>query len=111
MGQVYRIGSVYGTQYCGTIKEADRCKPGGEEPETFLRLDAADECNRLNRMLDEAEARINRLRNLLASLLDVCDPLVVAETGAGRAAQRYVSENPLPPADCADRDGRRSYGV
>ena len=111
MGKVYRVGGIYGTEYFDTAKEADCCKPGGEEPEEVVRLSAAGECNRLNRMVDETEERLHSVRYLLEELLMVCDPQTVADTEAGRKAQKYIVDNPLPPATSADRDGQRSYGT
>jgi len=108
---VYRVGGIFGTEYFGTAREADRYKPGGEEPETFHRIDAAGECNRLNRMVDETERRLDSVRWLLAELLEVCDPQTVSGTEAGRKAQAYIVANPLPRADSSERDGGRSYGI
>jgi hypothetical protein len=111
MAKVYRIGSPYGTEYTNTAREADRVRPGGEEPESITRVDAAGECNRLDRMIDEAERTIRCLRMLLEDLRNVCPVEVTHKTDAGRRANKFISENPLPPADAADREGQRSYGV
>ncbi len=111
MGKVYRVGSLFGIEYFDTAKEADRCKPGGEQPEEVIRLSASGECNRLNRLVDEIEERLHSVRYLLEELLTVCDPQTVANTEAGRRAGKWITDNPLPPADSADRDGQRSYGV
>jgi hypothetical protein len=110
MGKVYRVGSHYGTEYFNTRREADRCKPGEEEPESFECVDAAGECNRLERMVDETESRLNQLSCMVRELLEVCPPETVDGTEIGRRAQRYCIDNPLPPATCATRDGQRSYG-
>lgn len=110
MSNVYRVGSMYGTVYFNTVREADRCKPGGEEPESVERLDAAEECNRLTQDAEAAERTINGLRMLLEDLLGVC-PDDVFETPSGQRARKFVEDNPLPPATGADRDGQRSYGV
>lgn len=111
MGHVYRVGSMYGTEYFNTAKETDRHKPGGEKPESVRRVDAARECNRLNRLLDETERELNRLRHMLRELLEECHPNGVAETEIGRRVQQYFNANPVSPATSADRDGQRSYGI
>ncbi len=110
MRHVYRIGSMYGVEYANTAREADRCKPGGEEPESVLRVDAAGECNRQERAIVEAERTICALRMLLEDLRNVCTVEVVHGTEAGRRANKFITDNPLPPATAGDRDGDRSYG-
>ena len=110
MSNVYRVGSYYETAYFNTGKEADRFKPGGEEPESFERLDAAEECNHLLSEVQEAERTINRLRTLLEELHDACS-LEIHHTDIGRRVSKYIADNPLSPATCSERDGGRSYGV
>jgi hypothetical protein len=110
VGKVYRVGSVHGTEYCNTAREADRCRPGGEFPESVICLGAAGECNRQERHIVEAERTINRLRILLRDLVSECSWDTIYKTEAGRAAKKFVQEHPLPPEDAADRDGQRSYG-
>jgi hypothetical protein len=111
MSKVYRVESHYGVDYFNTAKEADRHKPGGEEPEEVVRIDGAGERNRLDRPVGENKSRLYHIRHLLEELLAVCDPQTVANTHAGRMARKYIDDNPLPPADCAERDGGRSYGA
>jgi hypothetical protein len=110
VSRVYRISNPCGTEYVGTAREADRCKPGGDEPDSTVAVDAAAECNRLVRYLDETEARLGRVRWMLQELLEACPPQTVAETAIGRRVQQYVADNPMPRADAAHRDGERSYG-
>lgn len=107
---VYRVASLDEVHYFGTRREAERCKPYDEEPESLDRVDAAGECNRLNRMVDDAESRLARVRYMLAELLEACHPDTVADTRAGQEALRYITANPLPPADSAERDGGRGEG-
>ena len=90
MGNVYRVGSIYGSVYLNTWKEADRCKPGGEEPESVERLDAAEECTRLMKDADDAERTINHLRMLLEDLWDVCPLKMIETTVAGRRANKFI---------------------
>ena len=111
MANVYRVGSIYGTEYFNTAKDADKHKPGGEEPESFVRVDAAAECNRLERYVEDAERFSSRLRLLLEELRDACPAEVIHGTEVGRRVNKVIAENPLPPATSADRDGQRSYGV
>jgi hypothetical protein len=110
MGNVYRVDSHYGTEYVNTAREAERCKPGGEEPESVVRVDAAAECNRLERYLEEAERRERSMRLMIEELRDVCPVEVIHGTGIGRQVNKFIANNPLPSADSADRDGQRSYG-
>lgn len=110
MSNVYRVGSMYGTNYFNTAKEAVRCKPCGEEPESVERLDAAEECTRLHKSCNDMESDAVTLRRLLRCLTDVCSDDVLA-TDDGKAALAYLAKNPAPPADAANRDGGRSYGV
>jgi len=111
VSHVYRVGSLYATEYFNTSKEAFRFKPGLEEPESLVRLDAAAECNKLDRMLDETETRLARLRYMVGEFLEVCPSDVIANTEAGRQIQRYCIDNPVASATCADRGGQQSYGV
>jgi hypothetical protein len=111
MAKVYRVGSLYGTEYFNTVREADRCKPGGELPESVICVDAAGECNRLERYMEETERFSQKVRLLLEELRDVCPVEVTHNTEAGRRANKFIVENPLPPATSGDRDGQRSYGV
>lgn len=111
MGKVYRVGSLYGTSYFNTLKEANQHKPGGEEPETFDQFDAAEECNRLAKDVSDAERTIHGLRMLLEDLVAACPEDLLATSPSGQRANKFVTDNPLPPADAADRDGQRSYGV
>ncbi len=110
MSKVYRVGSVYGTTYFNTAKEADRDKPGGEEPESVQRLDAAEECNRLAKDVDEADRTIWALRTLLEDLVHACPSDVLRTTEAGRRASKFIKDHPLPSADSCERDGGRSFG-
>lgn len=111
MGKVYRIGSIHGTTYVNTVREANAEKPGGEEPESVDCVDSAGECNRLNRMVDETERRLESVRYLLAELMEDCPSDILFNTKAGKAAFDYMAANPLPVVTCADRDGGRSYGT
>ncbi len=111
MGSVYRVGSIDIEEYFNTAREAGRFKPYDEEPESFVKVDAAAECNRLSRMVDETERRLVSVRLMLEELLGVCCPDTVDGTDIGRRVQRYLADNPLPLAGSADRDGGRSYGV
>lgn len=108
---VYRVGSVHGSKYVNTSREAGQCRPGGEEPEIVDALDAAAECERLAKDVDDAERTIDGLRMLLADLVDVCPLDVIQTTEAGKRAARFIEKNPLPPATAAERDGCRGYGV
>ena len=89
-----------------TAREADRHKPGGEEPESVVCVDAAAECNWLMEEIEKLEATKNTMRNLLENILD-----------SGLACHLYdsvvkvLADNPRSPADSSDRDGQRSYGV
>lgn len=87
-----------------------RCKPGGEEPEMVDKLDAAAECTRLNTLLDEQERKTHRIHHLLSELVDQFPDLPLLSRPTGRAAVKFLEDNPLPPATAADRDGGRSYG-
>lgn len=108
MGNVYRVGSMHGTEYFATAREADRCRPGGEEPESVTRLNAATECGRLR---DEAERQEN-LFWAARSLLDELAAWVPSmPDGLARRIDAFLTANPLPAVTCADRDGQRSYGV
>jgi hypothetical protein len=109
MSKVYRIGSMYGTEYVNTAKEANRCKPGGEEPESVERLDAAEECARLAKDVEDAERSINAVQMLLEDLCGVCPPDVLESTEAGKRASKFIKAHPLPPAGDGNRDGQRSY--
>ena len=111
MGKVYRVGGVYGTEYFNTAREADRCKPGGEEPEEVICVDAAGECNRLERYVEAAERFGRTLRLLLGELRDAYPVELIHGSEIGRRVDKFIAENPLPPADSADREGQRSYGV
>lgn len=111
MSKVYRVGSYYGTEYFGTVKAASSYKPGGEEPESVDCVDAAEECMRLMKDVDDAERSIRGLRMLLEDLVDVCPNEITVKTLAGQRASKFCKDNPLPPADAADRDGGRSYGT
>lgn len=111
MAKVYRVGSLYGTAYFNTFKEASRCKPGGEEPETFECPDAAAECNELLKREYDAEQTVDTLRMLLANLVDVCTNETIRTTDAGRRALKFLDDHPLPPVSSDSRDGGRSYGV
>lgn len=111
MAFVWRVGSYHGTEYFNTAREAGRCKPGCEEPESFSRVDGAAECNRLEIYIENAERTSNRLRLMLRDLLGICPVETVHGTEAGRNALEYLAKNPLPPATAADRDGQRSYGT
>lgn len=111
MSTVYRVGSHHATAYFNTAKDAARYKPGGEEPESVDRLDAADECNDLLTRVEQSERLWNSARLLLEGLLDVCPSGVIHGTEAGRRASKFIADNPLPAADSSDRDGGRSYGV
>lgn len=111
MGKVFKVVSMHGDEvYVGTQKEADRHRFGGDElPEEVEKLDAAEECNRLQKEIDDCLRSIRALRNLLGDLVDMC-PEEVLDTPSGQRAYRFIKANPLPPADSADRDGGRSYG-
>ena len=111
MPNVYRVGSIYGTTYFNTAREADRHKPGGEEPEEVIRLDAAGECNRLSRYLDVEEQMSERLRYLLYELAERCEPGILSGTDVGRQVQKMMRERPIATATAAERDGGRSYGI
>jgi hypothetical protein len=107
MAKVYRVGSYHGTEYVSTLRDADRTKPGGEEPESVERVDAATECNALIESFDEEERRGNVARRLLEEVFDsrIVTQKLLAKIDA------YFAANPMPPADAADRDGQRSYGI
>ena len=111
MANVYRVSSIDETNYFNTSKEALRCKPYGDEPEEFVRLDAAAECNRLNRMVDQMERSVANMRYLLQELIGVCDPETVAGTDIGRRVQKLIADNPPPPATASDRHSGGGYGV
>lgn len=111
MAKVYRIGSIHGTTYVNTAKEANAEKPGGEEPESVDCVDSAGECNRLNRMVDETERRLDSVRYLLAELMECCPSEILFNTKAGKDAFDYMAANPLSAATSGDRDGGRSYGT
>jgi predicted transcriptional regulator len=111
MGNVYRVGSLYGTEYFNTAKDANRFKSGDEHPESIIRLDAAGECNRLERYTEEAERATRTVRWLLEELRNVCPTEIIHETEIGRRVNKFIAENPLPPADSCDREGERSYGI
>lgn len=111
MSNVYRVGSLYKTEYFNAAKEANRCRPGGEEPESVECVDAAAECNRLERSTEKIEQFGNSARLLLEELRDICPDDVINETEIGRRVSRFLEENPMPPATSADRDGQRSYGT
>lgn len=111
MGKVYRIGSMFGTTYVNTAEEARSEKPGGEEPESVIRVDSAGECNRLNRMVDETERRLETVRYLLSELMEDCPSDIFLNTKSGKSAFNYMAANPLPVVTCSDRDGGRSYGT
>ncbi len=110
MSKVYLVDSLYETVYFNTVKEAGRYKPGNEEPESVERLDAAEECNRLLRDVDDGARTIRALRMLLEDLVNVGHSSDLQGTQAWKRVVKFVEENPLPPADSADRDGQRSYG-
>lgn len=112
MSKVYRVASIYGIEYCNTAREADRCKPGGESPESVTCVDAAGECNRMEREYQQLEQMYDKVRYMLEELRDVCCPVeAMFKTEIGRQVQSFIKENPLPPATDANRDGQRSYGV
>lgn len=111
MSNIYRVDSLYGIEYFGTSKEADRSRPYGEQPESVQRLNAADECNRLREEADDIERDMNTARLLLAELLDVCPNEIIEQTAAGRNASKFIDEHPMTAATCAERDGDRSYGI
>lgn len=112
MGSVYRVGSVYGTTYHNTAKEADRQRPGGEQPESVDRLDAAGECSLLFAEAVRQEERYFAARLMLQ---DVCDCFLAEDDEDRRtmeAALKFLRDNPAPAADSAERDGGgRSYGI
>lgn len=112
MANVYRVESIHGdgTEYYSTAREADRARPGGERPESIIRVDAAAECNRLERYADAEEARARTFRYVLGELLDACFD-GAADSPAIRRARKIVADHPLPPADAADRGGPQSYGT
>ena len=110
MSKVYRVAGVDSVEYFNTAKETNRCKPGGDEPESVECFDAAAQCNLLDRTIDETERRLNRVRMLLAELIEVCPTAAVFSTRAGKNAFDYLQANPLPPATAGERDGGRSYG-
>ena len=93
MGQVYRLGGVYGTEYFNSKKAASRCKPGNEEPESFERVDASSECNRLIKLLEETDDRFSRMRCLVEELLDICEAETVSGTEIISQLRRICSEN------------------
>lgn len=111
MSVVYRVGSYYGTEYFGTVKEARKHKPGGEEPEEFLCLDATAECNRLHRYCETTEDLLGRAVYLLDQLLMESSPDLIGSTELGREVSKFLEANPPSPATSAERDGSRSYGV
>jgi hypothetical protein len=113
MGKVYRVSSVHGNgvEYFNTARDADRCKPGGEGPESVICADAAGECNRLERYCAEEEKLKWLFRYLLEELRDICPTDVIHGTEIGRRVNKVIADNPLPPADAANRDGQRSYGT
>ena len=112
MSHVYRIESIHGdgTEYVNTSREADQCRPGGELPESVTRVDAAGECNRLERYVRETERFAQSVRLLLEQLRDECSVEVITGTAIGRKVNQFLADNPLPAATAADRDGQRSYG-
>lgn len=110
MAKVYRVESLYGTEYFNTAREADRHKPNGEEPEGVVCLDAAGECNRLERDMESAERSIRGMRLMIEQLRDACPVELIHETQIGSKVNKFIADNPMPPADSADRDGQRSYG-
>lgn len=89
MKYVYRVGGAHGVEYFDTAKEADRCKPDGEEPEEVTRMSAARECDRLMGLVNHFEEGLFTAQQLLAELLASCDP-DTADTRAGRAAKEYL---------------------
>lgn len=109
MSKVYRIDSIYETVYVNTAREANRCKPGGEEPESVDCLDAATECNHLQEEIYSIERTVFALRMLLEELHDSLPRHILKELVAGQQLDKFITDNPLPPAGSADRDGQRSY--
>jgi hypothetical protein len=109
MASVYLVDSIYGSTYVNTSKEANRLRPGGEHPDAIVKKDAAEECNDLFLALAEANDKITSLRYLLNGVCESIPAEVLQKSEAGRLALKYAQENPLPPADAADRDGGRSY--
>lgn len=107
----YRVAGIDDVQYFGTRREAERYKPGGEEPESVDRVDAAAECNRLERYVEEAERIRAVFRVVLEALLELCPTEIVYGTDTGKRAVKLLAEYPLPVATSADRDGGRSYGT
>ena len=110
MGSVYRVSSMDWTEYFNTRRDAEGCKPFDEEPEELLKLDAASECNRLERANCEIERAFNHVRRLLADLMEVCDE-PTSGSHAYRAALSHFATNPLEPATSAERRGGGSYGT
>ena len=107
MAGVYRVGSLDVVEYFNTAREAERFKPYDEDPEEFVRLDAAGECNRLERALGETERCLEHVRRLLAELMEVCE----TDTAEYRAALAHFTNMPLTPATAADRRGGGSYAT
>lgn len=107
MGKVYLVTSLYGDEYFNTVREVNSHKPGGEEPESVDRLDAAKECNRLLGYADDMELKFWQARSLLDELVYTADP---NSSGVVDRVTAFLEANPLPPATAADRDGERSYG-
>lgn len=111
MARVYQANSIYETVYFNTSKEAMRYRAGGDElPESIERLDAAEECNRLLKCIDDAEGDYNAARMILDELFDICSANVRCSSVGKRAAD-FIAAHPLPPATANDRDGGRSYGI
>jgi hypothetical protein len=82
---------------------------GSEASGSVIRLDAAGECNRLERDIEGIERLNQSMRMMLEELLGECPVELVHETAIGRRVQKLISDHPLPTATAGDRDGQRSY--
>lgn len=111
MARVYQVNSIDETVYFNTSKEAMRYRHGGDElPESVEPCDAAAECNRLLKCIDDTERDYNAARLLLDELFDICSANVRCSSVGHRAAE-FMAKHPMAKATANDRDGGRSYGV
>lgn len=111
MSRVYEAASIYETVYFNTAKEAFRYRAGGDElPESIRRCDAAEECNRLMKLIDDTETMYDQSRLLLQELYEI-SPSSTCASSIGLRVGKFIESHPMAAATAADNDGGRSYGV
>jgi hypothetical protein len=108
MSHVYRIGSVYGVTYVSTAREANRCNPNGERPESINCLDAVAECQRLSDEVDRLDAAVGVASQLIDGLWGM---MAMPDDGVDNRVAAFLKAHPPSPATASDRDGGRSYGT